>query len=322
MNEVVSRIAKLKPLAIALGGSFAVLSPAHAGAETISVNFYLRVGDQPRASNFQLAPTDVAGAAPASNWNNVASDFASNGFNAGSPNLKNSSGVSTGTSVAVAGRETFATDSTYSAANSAADPNYKLFNSYFGAANDDNLSINVSGLSSAFTTPGYDVYVYFDGENVNGNREPKDRVAEFFLGTTGFDGNRTTFDSLDSKAGRDGSMPTNFGGKFVESNGTTELVDSGTDGIPDASTRNRLDAENAPFNTPEGNFVVFRNVNLSKFTIYALGGDSQDFTYRAPVSGFQIVAVPEPMAAAGLLIGMGGLLTRRSRWTGGRQENK
>jgi len=117
-----------------------LVSPSSASASTISINFR---GDGD--STYQLAPSDVAGVVPASNWNDVT------GTSGTGIALKNGAGSNSGASLAFD-----AGDNGVIAGPSGNDQ--KMMFSYI----HEGASATVSSLSLA---DPYDVYVYFWDED-------------------------------------------------------------------------------------------------------------------------------------------------------------
>ncbi len=160
------------------------------------------------------------------------------------------------------------------------DGDGKLWRGYLDA--DSGSSILVSGLDPLLA---YDVYIYFDGDNGSNWR-----VAEFTVnGITlaGEDSENTNW-GAGQNTGRIYQQPV------AGPNGNQPFTG---DGSP---------------NNSEGNYVKFANVS-GDITISAVGGatTASGGVKRAPINGFQIVAVPEPSISVLVVLAGAGLLLRR-----------
>ncbi|OHB53017.1 MAG: hypothetical protein A2Y07_06355 [Planctomycetes bacterium GWF2_50_10] len=163
-----------------------------------------------------------------------------------------------------------------------------VWNCSFGAADNDNERMMDSGLAAAgengkveinvinIPYASYDVVVYFSSELTNAY------VAKYTLGAT-------------SVYARVQAMNA-----FANSNTFTQVSSSST--------------TNLQGSTPTGNYIVFKNVTGSSMYLTAQNAWTGEniYTYAAgqpwaQVSGFQIVAVPEPVTVA--LLGLGGLMS-------------
>ena len=143
-------------------------------ARTISINLYNSAGD---ADNNQLDAGELAGVIPVDgeHWNNIG--FA-NGTLSGAAAQKNLAVKDDGGHAAAA---TFISTLGsgwvgYSGASLGGGTagSRDLMNSYLsfddpndGDSPNDTGGLQVTGIGSAFTTPGYDVIVYFDTDNSN-----------------------------------------------------------------------------------------------------------------------------------------------------------
>jgi hypothetical protein len=64
--------------------------------------------------------------------------------------------------------------------------------------------------------------------------------------------------------------------------------------------------------TPAGTAIVFSNLSDPTLTIQSDQAALPKVNFRAPISGFQIYSVPEPMSLGALTV-LGGLTLGRSR---------
>jgi hypothetical protein len=216
-------------LAIMIACASMVIGPVTVtNADTIGVNF----------NNGQftlLDPTDLVGVVPSENWNNFANNGGIGLFNPDPTELYDSTGSDSGATIA------WEVGSSYFNSNNGVG-NQRMMEGWFGLNADDLGYIEVEGLSAAYTDPSYDLYVYFDSDQV----APNERTMTF------------TLNDATSITGKE--FPANFTGTFYEA------IDGGT-----------------------GNFVIFRDLTDSSFTLNA---DSD--AGRASINGIQITTEPEP----------------------------
>ena len=188
---------------------------------SISINF---VG-----TATSMGSTEVAGAIPLSNWNQITAASGS-GFA-----LLDSTGSSTGATL------------TWSAADNWQSPipdspgNYRMMKGYLDDGDASNATVTVAGLPAS--PYGYNVYVYFDGDN-----STETRSATYSIGSTSIVG-------IDAGGG-------DFAGNFLQA-----------------------------ANNNAGNYVVFRSLAVTGFTLTAAPLASSGSTLRAPVNGIQIIPV-------------------------------
>ena len=255
----------------------------------ISVNF---VGNAGAAGT--MASTDVAGLPTAQspvpgvntfvpNWNNAPGDSAA-GSTAG---LINSVGSATVASVAwTSDLGGWSLGDTLSGANSTA--NRTMMKGYLDAATAG--SVTVSGLTGTDFGNPYTVIVYFDGDN-----GAQWRVGSYTLGAT-------TLGGEDSEG-----VNFNAGGLA----GGNENPD-GLFQLPVAGGVGNAVWPVAGGNNNEGNYVVFTGVTGSSFTINMTSTAFGDIA-RAPINGFQIIAVPEPSVSFLGVFALAGVCFRRRR---------
>jgi len=216
-----SRFASAAWIAFAFTLFFAATLPA----QVISINFNGAGTGSPaqRPGPYDLLPTEVAGALPVANWNNVLSQ------NGTTSNLMTSTGAATTTSVQLGGVANAWSMPDSNGSNVIPfDAQGTMMRGYLDTGNTTTTTVTVSGLSGAFTSIGYRVWVYFDGDN-----DVNNRVNQFNLaGQTRF--------------GRDAAS-TSFNGTFVE--------------VPFSSTTNQSAT------TPAGNYTIFTGLFASSFTL-------------------------------------------------------
>ncbi len=148
--------------------------------------------------------------------------------------------------------------------------NDRLMDGYLDTNNTSTTSVTVAGLPAACTIGGYTVYVYFKGLNGSINQ-----VGAYTIGGT-------TLYGLD---------PANstFTGTFTP--------------VPASSTTDQGTA------TPAGNYLVFRGLSSSSFTLTAQAGSADGPYARAPINGIEIVPnVSQTSLTIASLTG-GGLVT-------------
>jgi len=134
-------------------------------------------------------------------------------------------------------------------------------------------AITVAGLGPSFTAGGYDVLVYFDGQNATGSAS--DWVTEYTFTANG--------KPSISIFGKD-AAGANFDGTFTQALGATAA---------DATA---------------GNYVRFRESTASSFTLVGtpFGGDG-------PINAIQIISAPEPTSLALTVLGTVAALAARPR---------
>jgi hypothetical protein len=212
---------------------------------------------------------DVAGVVPQANWNNLV------GLSQATPQaLLNDQGLATGATVTWLCNNLWDT-SANGGTDAAGDA--RMMMGYLDSSDTSITNIVVDNLPAAFTLSGYNVIVYYDGENGTGQR-----VGQYAIG------GMTLY-------GRDPGAV--FGGTFTQ--GQTETAPTGP-----------MDNNAAGANEiPGGNYLVFSGLNAATFTLTAQSSVSSTATNRAPINAVQIVQVPEPnaavlLAAAGALSGL------------------
>jgi hypothetical protein len=250
----------LTPVAVLLFAATASAQPV------ISINFNGQGPGSPgaRPGPFDLAPTDVAGALAVPNWNNVGSD------NATSAPLNTSAGAATTATVSVSGM-----NNAWSLATVPTTPDGTMMQGYLDSGNATTTTVTVANLPAAITAAGYNVYVYYDGDNGGTPRSGQYTI-----------GGQSIF-ALDP-------ANTNFSGTFTQ--------------VPSSSNTDQ------GANTPAGNYMIFSGLTGNSFTLTTTPAFSTTGTLRAPINAIQIAGVPEPssLLLAGSAA-LGGLAAWRRR---------
>ena len=154
--------------------------PAATGGNAISVDF---VG-----GSTSMAPTENAGVTPEAFWNNAT------GSSGSLSSLVDDSGTGSGASVS------WASDATGALLIANTAGNARMMQGYLDTPyGSDSTYVSISGLSSIYTSNGYDVYVYCDGNN---NRNTRD--AAYKIGSTTIQMTDATY--------------ADFSGAFVQAN--------------------------------------------------------------------------------------------------------
>jgi hypothetical protein len=247
-----------------------------ATAQSIGIDWF---GGNGTGDQTQMLPGEVAGVVPQSNWNSF---IDATGTTAETFPLNLSTGAASGASVTFSGSpndwDTGITEAT--------SPNHKMMLGYIDTNDTSITTVAVNGLPASFTGPGYNVYIYYDGDN--GTQE---RVGRYEINGV-------------SMWGRDMG---NFAGTFVQGQTTT-------DPAPGLSGTGLDNLAAAVATVPAGNYMVFGPLTSADFTLNVQASASAGGTNRASLNGMQIVAVPEPATIAIVAIGLlgsAGLLVRR-----------
>jgi hypothetical protein len=248
-------------------------------AQSIGIDWF---GGNGTGDQTQMLATDVAGVVPHGNWNSF---LDATGTTAETFPLNLSTGAASGASVTFSGSPNDWDQNI----NQATSANHKMMLGYIDTNDTSITTVVVSGLPASFTGPGYNVILYYDGDN-----GANQRVGRYEINGV-------------SMWGRDAGV--NFGGTFTQGQTTTNPAPgmSGT----------QLDNLGAVATTvPAGNYMTFSNLTAATFTLNVQAHVASDATNRAALNGMQIVAVPEPatiaLVAIGLL-GSAGFLVRRRR---------
>jgi hypothetical protein len=260
----------------------AVIVASHCGvatAQSIGIDWF---GGNGTGDQTQMVPGDVAGVVPHGNWNSF---IDATGTTAETFPLNLSTGAASGASVTFSGSPND-WDSGITESTSA---NHKMMLGYVDTNDTSITTVVVNGLPASFTGAGYNVYLYYDGDNGTNHR-----VGRYEINGV-------------SMWGRDAGV--NFGGTFTQGQTTT-------DPAPGMSGTGLDNLAAAVATVPAGNYMVFGPLTSANFTLNVQASASAGATNRASLNGMQIVAVPEPSTVALLAIGFlasVGLLIRRRR---------
>ena len=152
-------------------------------AETISVNFN-------NGGATLLNPEDEVGFVPAANWNNFRNNGGLGVFNPDPTELIEATGdISDATISWEIGASFFNSNNGVG--------NQRMMEGWFGLNEGDEGYIIFEDIPTAFTTPTYDAYIYFDSDRI----APDERTMTFTANGTSIVGKE---------------MPTNFAGSFFE----------------------------------------------------------------------------------------------------------
>jgi hypothetical protein len=327
-------MAKRRGRAVLLMGAVLVFS-SPALAATIGINFGAVVGGGgPSGGSSQIPnPTanangDGAGIAGApgvaqGNWNDT---WQGSGPSSGmdvhatstATNLRFNTGTPSGAAVAWrnAGSSDPGGNDQFPTSPALTDgANFELYQGYLDTDDNTTTYVDVTNLPSSITSGGYDLYVYFLGSVssrggtygvsplfTNPPGQPHAVPGTTFQPTKLLNAQAVTFDTdLNAWVG---SGPQANGSDLDPGAGIVRFQED-----PGAST------------TDFGNYALFRGLTASDFTLWAstLGDSSNGLQAgeygfgdrdRAPISGIQIVPVPEP-ASVGVVAGASLLLLRR-----------
>jgi len=245
-----------------------------ATAQSIGIDWY---GGNGTGDQTQMVAGDVAGVVPQGNWNSFL------GTSGTAMPLNLSSGASSGATITWSGSPND-WDSGITETTSA---NHKMMLGYIDTNDTSVTTVGVNGLPASFTGPGYNVYVYYDGDNGTNERTGRYEINGV------------------SMWGRDAGV--NFSGTFTQGQTTTDPAP----GMTGTQLDNLAAAVAA---VPAGNYMVFGPLTSADFTLNVQASASAGATNRAALNGIQIVPVPEPATISLLAIGVlgsAGLIIRR-----------
>lgn len=251
-----------------------------ATAQSIGIDWF---GGNGTGDQTQMLPGEVAGVVPQSNWNSF---LDATGTTAETFPLNLGTGAASGASVTFSGSpndwDTGITEAT--------SLNHKMMLGYIDTNDTSITTVAVNGLPASFTGPGYNVYLYYDGDNGT-----QHRVGRYEINGV-------------SMWGRDAGV--NFVGTFTQGQTTTDpapgMTGTGLDNLAAAVAT-----------VPAGNYMIFGPLTSANFTLNVQASASAGGTNRASLNGMQIVAVPEPttiwLVAIGVLASAGLLVRSRRR---------
>lgn len=251
-----------------------------ANAAVISVNFVGGSTTPPNANRGgevvnPLAPADRAGVVLVGNWNNAgtANDVAA--VNLGGNKSGSVANLADSTGASTGAGLTWFSNNAWSGVVDEGTPNGRLIKGYLDTDDATTTTVEIAGIPYAT----YDVVVYVEGSNAEG------RIGKY-----------------EAIAG------TGLGGGVLDTVYRRENADY-WDGVFDEATGGS--AATATY----GDYVVFRGLTSSTLTLAATpaGAPAGDVNPRAPLSGFQIVEVPEPTIIVLLAVGSGLLSCMRFR---------
>ena len=272
----------------------AVLTPSLASATTLSVNFHVG-NDADAQADHELAAGETAGLLPVDGafWNNInvgtaganntsAPIFPSTPLNDSSNNFAATIAPSVDSSWFVG----YAASSAAGAAElGLAGNDDDLFNSYLalnGPNGDgsppDEAVLNVTGISSTFTSNGYNLIIYSDSDR--GAASGADRTSVF----TVTPGGGSAITVLTEDDGSVGAAAATFSGTYVLS-------------------------DNSDTTDDYSNYTVISGLTADSFTLEITSPDGG----RGAINGFQLVAVPEPSTFVCMLLASVGVVTMRRR---------
>jgi hypothetical protein len=238
---IMKSIRKLSAVALALAGSLATFGQGTG----LGLNF---ASTDPDAATSSLLPEELAGVLPQANWNNLTG---ASGSGVGSLVYDNN-GTAVPSSVVISWS---APNTWRSGANNgfpAGSPDQKLTSGYLdtGNAANNGVSITVSNLDSAIIADGYDVYVYFVS---------------------------------DSSADRGGAYIVDDGHGPIVKYGST--MGTPVEYVEDPGTDQNL--------SQDGNYLRFKQLTGSSFTLKSDTTQTTPNGFRAPVNAIQIVPTPQ-----------------------------
>jgi hypothetical protein len=210
--------------------------------------------------------SEIAGAVPAPNWNSF-----SGATQAAGQSLFDDAGLTTGATV------TWSSNNVWSTGIADTAGNLRMMKAYLDTSSVSTTMVTLANIPASFQATGYEVYVYYDGDNGTANR-----AGAYTIGAT-------TLWGLDA-------ANASFNGTLTQ--GQT-ASNPGTD----------------PLAVPAGNYLVFTGLSGAGFALSATPGPTSDGTGRASINGIQIVQVPEPAALGSLLLGatlLAGVRRRRA----------
>ena len=210
-----------------------------ANAQGIGIDWFGGNGTGPDQT--QMLATDIAGVVPQGNWNSFL------GVTGTNQALNFSTGTASGATISW-GMSPNDWDTGITEAPSA---NHKMMLGYLDTNDTSITTMTVSGLPASLTGAGYNVIVYYDGDNGTAGRVGRYEVNGV------------------SQWGRDAGV--NFTGTFTEGQTTTDPV---VGGVIDNIAAAGLNA------VPAGNYMTFRGLTAPSFTLNVQASLSANATNR------------------------------------------
>jgi fibronectin type 3 domain-containing protein len=257
-----------------------------ASGNAISVDF--QGGSASNGTPSVMDASESAGAVSLANWNNAS------GASGSASALKDYTGAATAAGV------TWSCNNIWSTAITESAGNYRMMKGYIDTSNTSTSTVTVSSLPSAFTSSGYTVYVYCDGDNGTGGK-----IGKYTIGAT-------TINATDNAS-------TNFAGTFTQANGSAGnyVAFGGLTGSSFTLTAQGNQADSgprAPINaiqivatgtgapvppTPTGGAATAASITQLNITWNPVGGATSYNVKRATSSGGPYATIATGVTGAG-----------------------
>lgn len=195
--------------------------------QALSIDF--QGGGASNGTPSPMQPLETAGWIPVTNWNNAPGNTGS------ASNLVLNDGTVTSASADWSANNTWSTSITEAAGDA------RMMKGYLDTTGTSTTTVHINNLPANFVGAGYDVYVYFDGDNGSNAKNEIYTLAG------------TTLTGVDL-------ANVNFYGEYYQNN------------------------------NGGSNYVVFRNVTTTSFTLTATPLSSDGAGGRAPINGISLVS--------------------------------